>query len=135
MQIANRLHSDDASLLGRTEHLLSLALVRREGLLDQHVFAAKDRRERLRRMGGVGRGDIDGIDGVARAELGYAPEGKLRPVRIGELAGPRCVSGTASDEFGPLDVGKSGDELLADAAGADGCEAHLAHICPPRGSH
>ena len=69
MKAAHGLEGDDARGMRSAEQLAGESLVGGEGLLDQHVLACLNAAQGLGGVKAVGRGNIDGIDGVARDEL------------------------------------------------------------------
>jgi hypothetical protein len=79
-------HGEDALLLcGAGDHGLGLGCVHGEGLLQDHVFALAQRRERERRVVNVGRRDVDAVDvRVGEERLGVEVAALDREL-VGEL--------------------------------------------------
>ena len=69
MEVAHGLEGDDAQGMRRVKQLAGEPFVGGEGLLDQYVLACLNAAQGLCSVKAVGRGNIDGIDGVARDEL------------------------------------------------------------------
>ena len=75
VQGAHGFEHHDAGLLGGIEYSARLALVRAQRLLGDHVLAARDAGEGLRRMERVGASEIHGVHLVAGGEILELGEG------------------------------------------------------------
>jgi len=88
--MAERLEQEDAVRVGSLEQRVQLAARRRRGLLHNHVLACFEQFLGVREVQRVGRGDVDGGDGlVGRERLERCVDCGV----CGEFGGevPRCV--------------------------------------------
>lgn len=112
----HRLHHHALVDGGQSHHAAGLGGVHGEGLFQQHMLAGHQRRARLRRVEGVGRGDVDHIHlgvgqqlGVRAIGLGHAQPG-------GQCACAFAASRTHRGDVQPRQLDIRG-ELLGDPAG------------------
>jgi hypothetical protein len=70
-----------------------LGRVAREGLLDEHGLAGRDRQQRLRVVGGVGGSDVHGVHLPVRDQLLVGPVRTLDAEPCGERVGVRLGAG------------------------------------------
>src|SRR5690606_18158913 len=115
----HRLHDEDAALAGGGEDLPRLGGATGEGLLDEDVLAGLDRLERVRAVLAVRGGDVDGVDGVVRDEVGVPAVRAGDAVLTGEGGRTRGVAGPDGDDLTAAQRGHLPGEGAGDAAGAE----------------
>ena len=122
MKRPHRLERDDARLLRGFEDPSRLVLVRGERLLDEHVLAAGDARERLLGVKRIRAADVDGVDLTRRGEVFERGE-RVRAAALGceRLRAPR-VARERAHEDGVLARIDLLDEIARDRARADSCD-------------
>ncbi len=120
----NRVHMasirNTPRVLAAADQFLGLAPVEGERLLHQHGLARLDRRQGARVVGGVGRGDVHGVDVVGREHRGLVAVGAGR-AHFGERSASAraAVRGADRDQLTGVGQPQVLREVPGDAAGAD----------------
>ena len=119
------LHQHDAVSARGFDHRTGFARIGGQRLLAQHVFAAAHAEDALRRMQGVGRGDIDGIDERTAGHLFERGERMRNPVLRGESVGRSLIARTDRRRLEARILPGAGKHPVGDKARADHSETNL----------